>query len=113
KHKCLMLTFVMGNGMGYLEKLNALIKFKLKEVELLSESVIDLQLFAAEDEGRTEEPTEYKKRKAREEGNVPKSQELAGIIVFLLTFWTMSLLGGFFFQSLLDIMRYYLENFST
>ena len=34
--------------------------------------MIDLQWFAAEDEGRTEEPSEYKLRKAREEGRVAK-----------------------------------------
>lgn len=33
---------------------------------------IDLQWFAAEDEGRTEQPSEYKLRKAREEGRVAK-----------------------------------------
>ncbi len=71
---------------------------------------IDLQLFAAEDEGRTEEPTEYKKRKAREEGNVPKSQELTAIIVFLANFWALSLIGEFVFRSLWNIMRYYIEN---
>ncbi len=73
----------------------------------------DLQLFAAEDEGRTEEPTEYKKKKAREEGNLPKSQELTAIIVFLFTFWTVSLLGGFIFNSFQTIMRYYFENMLT
>jgi flagellar biosynthetic protein FlhB len=73
----------------------------------------DLQAFAAEDEGRTEEPTEYKKRKAREEGNIPKSQELTAIIVFLLTFWTVCLIGSFMFNSLATIMRYYLENLLT
>lgn len=73
----------------------------------------DLQLFAAEDEGRTEEPTEYKRRKAREEGQVPRSQELTGIIVFLAGFWTVSLIGAFLFESLLRIMRYYLENILT
>ncbi|MGC8764984.1 MAG: flagellar biosynthesis protein FlhB [Brevinematia bacterium] len=72
--------------------------------------VVDLQLFAAEDEGRTEEPTEYKKRKAREEGNIPKSQELTAIIVFLANFWALSLIGEFVFRSLWNIMRYYLEN---
>jgi hypothetical protein len=30
--------------------------------------LLDLQWFAAEDEGRTEDPTEFKIRKAREEG---------------------------------------------
>jgi len=47
-------------------------------------SAIDLQWFAAEDEGRTEEPSEYKLRKAREEGRVAKSQELNGAVVLLL-----------------------------
>jgi len=70
----------------------------------------DLQLFAAEDEGRTEEPTEYKKRKAREEGHIPRSQELTAIIVFLMGFWTVSLIGSFIFDSLIRIMRYYFEN---
>jgi hypothetical protein len=32
-----------------------------------------LQWFAAEDEGRTEEPSEHKIKKAREEGRVAKS----------------------------------------
>ena len=70
----------------------------------------NLQLFAAEDEGRTEEPTEYKKKKAREEGNIPKSQELTAIIVFLLTFWTVAIIGNFMFKSMVNIMRYYIEN---
>ena len=43
---------------------------------------IDLQWFAAEDEGRTEEPSEYKLRKAREEGRIPKSQDLNSSVVF-------------------------------
>ena len=46
---------------------------------------IDLQWFAAEDEGRTEEPSEYKLRKAREEGRVAKSQEIAAALVMLFT----------------------------
>ena len=46
---------------------------------------IDLQWFAAEDEGRTEEPSEYKLRKAREEGRVAKSQELCSALVMLVT----------------------------
>lgn len=46
---------------------------------------IDLQWFAAEDEGRTEDPTEFKIQKAREEGRVAKSQELCSAIVMLST----------------------------
>jgi flagellar biosynthetic protein FlhB len=79
----------------------------------LEEFRFDLQLFAAEDEGRTEEPTEYKKRKAREEGNLPRSTELTGIIVFLAGFWTISILGEFLFGQFLRIMRYYLDNLLT
>ncbi len=69
----------------------------------------DLQWFAAEDEGRTEDPTEYKKKKARDEGNVPKSQELTGIIVFLLCFWTLALLGKQTFKGLQDIMTFFVN----
>ncbi len=43
---------------------------------------LDLQYFAAEDEGRTELPTETKKKKAREEdGRVLKSQDIVSYIV--------------------------------
>ncbi len=45
---------------------------------------IDLQWFAPEDEGKTEEPSEYKLRKLREEGRVAKSQELNGALVFFV-----------------------------
>jgi len=43
-----------------------------------------LQWFAAEDEGRTHEPTEVTYRKAREEGRVAKSQELVAALGLLL-----------------------------
>ncbi len=73
----------------------------------------DLQLFAAEDEGRTEAPTETRKRKAREEGNVPKSQELVGIVVFIFTFGTVFLLGKGIFKTMISVMRYYFDNMTT
>ena len=57
--------------------------------------LLDLQFFAADDEGRTEDPTERKKRKAREEGKVPKSQEISTALVLLFTFWGISLFGHF------------------
>ena len=44
---------------------------------------IDLQWFAAEDEGRTEEPSELKIERARKEGRVAKSQDLNSSLVFL------------------------------
>ncbi len=86
---------------------------ELEDLIIKSGFFFDLQMFAAEDEGRTEEPTEYKRRKAREEGNVPRSQELTAIIVFLMGFWTIALFGGMIFQSLIGIMRYYLDNLLT
>lgn len=87
---------------------------KVRDPEFVLNYRFDLQWFAsAEDEGRTEEPTEYKKRKAREEGNVPKSQELSGIVVFLMGFWTVALIGGFMFNSMVRIMQYYLDNLLT
>jgi flagellar biosynthetic protein FlhB len=69
----------------------------------------DLQLFAAEDEGRTEEPTEYKKRKAREEGRVAKTQELPQALVMLFGFFCIFLLSKTFYRSTAGLMRYYLE----
>ncbi len=71
----------------------------------------DLQLFASpEDEGRTEEPTEYRLRKAREEGNVPRSPDLGAAITLLLTFVTFAAIAGYAFKNLVALMRYYFEN---
>jgi flagellar biosynthetic protein FlhB len=50
----------------------------------MSELIIDLQWFAAEDEGRTFDPTEATYRKAREEGRVAKSQEFIAAVGLLL-----------------------------
>lgn len=72
--------------------------------------LIDLQWFAAEDEGRTETPSEFKLRKAREDGQVPKSVELPSAIA--LFFIVISLL--FFARSIFDksmqIMSYFFQN---
>jgi flagellar biosynthesis protein FlhB len=76
----------------------------------LSESqfAIGLQWFAAEDEGRTEEPTEYKIKKAREEGKVAKSAEFSSSIVLLFTVVTIGILGGYLFENMKAMMRYFL-----
>jgi len=68
---------------------------------------IDLQWFAAEDEGRTEEPSEYKIRKAREEGRVAKSQELIGALVLLLPTLTIILLGSSMFRTSLEMIHFF------
>ena len=68
----------------------------------------DLQLFAAEDEGRTEEPTEYKKRKAREEGKVAKTQELPSALILLFGFFLIFLFSKGIYRNLLGMMELYL-----
>ena len=67
----------------FLDSLDVFISKLYSETPFFS---IDLQLFAAEDEGRTEEPTEYKKRKAREEGKVVKTQELPSALILIFGF---------------------------
>lgn len=57
-----------------------------------AEREFTLQFFAAEQEGRTEEPTEKKKDEARDEGNVPTTIELPSALVMgagFLMLWVM------------------------
>ena len=68
-----------------------LIEFPKPQTNLL----IHLQWFAAEDEGRTEDPSEYKIRKAREEGKVARSAELTSAIVLLFGIATIGILSSY------------------
>ena len=72
--------------------------------------MIDLQWFAAEDEGRTEQPSEHKLRKAREEGRIPKSQELTGALVMLLVIFCLILLGSWIFSGCIEVIVFYISN---
>lgn len=74
---------------------------------------IDLQWFAAEDEGRTEDPTEYKIRKAREEGRVAKSQELNGAIVLLLPVLALISFAPWMLKTFTEMLRFYLSRSTT
>jgi len=49
---------------------------------------------AAEDEGKTEEPTAKKLTQARESGNVPKSTDLGSAVVILAAAATLAIFGG-------------------
>ncbi len=69
---------------------------------------IDLQWFAAEDEGRTEDPTEYKIKKAREEGRVAKSQELVGAIGLLMPALLLLFLAPYMLDSCLEMINFFL-----
>ena len=71
---------------------------------------IDLQWFAsAEDEGRTEKPSEFKIKKAREEGRVAKSQEVTGALVMLLPILVILALAPWFYKNCVQILRFYLD----
>jgi len=68
---------------------------------------IDLQWFAAEDEGRTEDPTDYKIRKAREEGRVAKSQDINAALVLLFPAGAFIFLSSFFLENCMEILRFF------
>lgn len=69
---------------------------------------IDLQWFAAEEEGRTEEPSEYKLERARrEEGRVPKSGELASAFVLVMTVATLIVMAPIILRTCLEVFRFY------
>jgi len=72
----------------------------------------DLQLFAAEDEGRTEEPTEKKLREAREKGQVAKTQELAQAAVVVASFLVIVFLAAWIYDSMARMTKFYLSSFS-
>ncbi len=76
-------------------------------------SHVHLQWFAPEDEGRTEEPTEYKLRKAREEGQVAKSQDLTGAIVLLLTSITLALFAPSMLATIRSMFRWFISESIT
>ncbi|WGK70458.1 EscU/YscU/HrcU family type III secretion system export apparatus switch protein [Candidatus Haliotispira prima] len=66
-----------------------------------------LNWFAAEDEGRTEDPTEQKIRKAQEEGRFAKSADLTGAVTMLFGVVTLGLLGSYSLARLLEMLRFY------
>jgi flagellar biosynthetic protein FlhB len=74
---------------------------------------VHLQWFAAEDEGRTEEPTEYRLKKAREEGRVVKSQELVGAIGLLLPMLTLVIAAPSMLGTLQDMVTFYFQRAFT
>ena len=84
--------------------------------ELLFRSQLEtmhLQWFAAEDEGRTEEPTEHKIRKSREEGKVAKSQDVTQAIVLIFTATTLAIIAGYLFREMGSMVSYYFSNLTV
>ena len=68
---------------------------------------------AAEDEGRTEQPSEYKLEKARKEGRVAKSQEISGALVLLLCVVTIVFLSKWLFTEIVTIFKFYFTQCSS
>ena len=76
---------------------------------LKGEKSYDLTLFSAEDEGRTELPTERKKRRAREEeGRVINSAEINQTVVLAITIAVMALLVSYYS---ITLQRFTIEMF--
>lgn len=68
---------------------------------------------AAEEEGRTEEPSEYKLEKARKEGRVAKSQEIGSALVLLFIVVMLIFLSKWIFNQLLGVMNFYFSRTGT
>ncbi|HMB19601.1 MAG TPA: flagellar biosynthesis protein FlhB [Spirochaetota bacterium] len=73
----------------------------------------DLQLFSAEEEGRTEEPTEKKLREAREKGQTAKTDELTQAITVIFGFMVIFFLGGWILETIIKMTIFYLSSFSN
>ena len=58
---------------------------------------------AAEDEGRTEEPSEYRLEQARKEGRVAKSQEIASSLVLLFGVIVLIITGKWLLSQCINI----------
>lgn len=105
-----------GEGTGVRLEMAAFIstftKYERFSDQLFFDRFYDLQLFAAEDEGRTEEPTEKKLREAREKGQVARTVELPQAIVVIFGFMVILIFGSWIFDILARVTKYYLSSFS-
>ncbi|MFZ2890413.1 flagellar biosynthesis protein FlhB [Sulfuricurvum sp.] len=61
----------------------------------------------ADDQEKTEEPTAKKLEDAREEGNVPKSQDISGVFVLFVAILALLMMFTFIADSMLKLTRYY------
>jgi flagellar biosynthetic protein FlhB len=70
---------------------------------------VHLQWFAAEDEGRTEDPSEHKIRKAREEGKVARSGEVSSSLVLIAGISTLGLLAEYMLRTSVAMLTFFLS----
>lgn len=76
-------------------------------------SQIDLQWFAAEDEGRTEKPSEHSLREARKKGEIAKSTELSSSIVWLFAILLLIVLAPWMESEFEKVMVHFFNNVNT
>ena len=71
--------------------------------------IIDLQWFADDDDtpGKTEEPTEHKLQRLREEGQVVKSQELVGALGLFLPALLLLFLAPSMLRTCVEMIRFF------
>jgi flagellar biosynthetic protein FlhB len=67
----------------------------------------------ADDQEKTEEPTQKKIDDAREEGNVPKSQDTSGVITLFVAILGLLMLFPFMAQHILLLFKYYFSLIGT
>ncbi|MCL2791626.1 MAG: flagellar biosynthesis protein FlhB [Spirochaetaceae bacterium] len=77
------------------------------EERIIDIPFIHLQWFAPEDEGRTEDPTDHKIKKAREEGKVAKTSEFAPALVLIFCVVLIAFLSRFIFTTLIDMLNFF------
>lgn len=90
----------------------SLLYFATADEELILQNM-HLQWFAAEDEGRTEEPTEHKIKKAREEGKVAKTPELPAALVMLFSLILIAVLAPYLLSTSISMFTTFLNQLST
>lgn len=77
----------------------------IKDEFLIKSWYIPLDFFSADDEGRTELPTDQKKQKAREEGRVLKSTEINTAVSLLLLFALFFFMLSYFALDLIAVFK--------
>ncbi len=77
----------------------------VKDELLIKSWYIPLDFFSADDEGRTELPTDQKKQKAREEGRVLKSTEINTAVSLLLLFSLFFFMLSYFALDLVAVFK--------
>jgi len=61
----------------------------------------------ADDQEKTEEPTDKKIEDARKEGNVPKSQDASGVATLFIAILALLMLFPFMQEHMVNLVKYY------